>query len=111
MIFNNSVFILAVDCPSSIAGGVIWEGQRSGSTSFQRCSDLHDNFRTAVFISRTCNRLGQWEDVDFSSCTMHLSSTPVIVAERQVISNRKPDIDEFQDEVCSYVYNRTSLNM
>jgi len=105
VIFNNSVFILAVDCPSSIASGLIWEGQRSGSTSFQRCSNLHDNFQTGVYISRTCNTQGKWEDVDFSRCTMHLYSTPVIVAERQVISNTKPDIDEFQDEVCSYVWN------
>jgi len=89
----------------SIAGGLKWNGQSAGRISVQRCSDLYSGFHFGVFISRKCSMSGEWEDVDFSRCTMHLYSTPVIVAERQVISNTKPDIDEFQDEVCSYVCN------
>ena len=92
--------MLAVGCSSSIAGGLIWDGQRVGSTSLQRCSYLHENFRSAVFISRVCNNRGQWEDVDFSSCTMHFYSNPIIVAQRQVLSNSESDIDGFRDEVC-----------
>ena len=90
---------LAVDCPPSIAGGLIWNGQRVASTSLQRCSNLHENFHSGVFISRVCTIRGQWEDVDFSSCTMQLYSDPVIVAQGQVLSNNESYIDEFRDEV------------
>ncbi|XP_065911525.1 adhesion G protein-coupled receptor L3-like [Dysidea avara] len=91
--------VTSVDCPPSIAGGLIWNGQRVGSTSLQRCSNLHENFHSGVFISRVCTIRGQWEDVDFSSCTMQLYSDPVIVAQGQVLSNNESYIDEFRDEV------------
>jgi len=78
---------------------LIWEGQRAGITSFQQCSNLNENFQSRVFISRACNAKGQWEDVDFSGCSMHFNSYPVIVVQKEELSNNESDINKFENEV------------
>ena len=38
-------------------------------------------------MSRRCNETGEWEDVDYSSCTTHLSSHSVIVTQAELMAN------------------------
>lgn len=78
------VFHLLVACLSNYSHGLIWQNQSADTTTFKRCSELHNNFRFGVYASRKCSAEGEWEDVDFSNCTMHLHSDTVIVTQATI---------------------------
>ncbi|XP_065911567.1 cadherin EGF LAG seven-pass G-type receptor 1-like isoform X2 [Dysidea avara] len=79
--------VKSVDCLPSIAGGLQWDGQSAG-----------------VYISRKCSMNGEWEDIDFSRCTMLMSSYPVIVAQTKLTSNSTvPSINLFKEKVFRYI--------
>ena len=87
--------VILVACLSSISHGLVWGNQSADTKSFKSCSDLHDNFRSGVFASRKCNADEEWEDVDFTNCTMHLSSDPVVVTQATFTPANQSSIDIF----------------
>ena len=46
-----------------------------------RCSQFHQSFQSGVYVTRLCNENGEWEQIDFSDCTMRNGSTPIIILE------------------------------
>ncbi|XP_065897877.1 adhesion G protein-coupled receptor L4-like [Dysidea avara] len=101
----NATIMLQVNsvaCLPSIAGGLIWIGQSAGKTSVHRCSDIHHGFRSGVTVSRRCNETGEWEDVDYSSCTTHLSSHSVIVTQAELMANSNST--QFETLVNNYIH-------
>lgn len=75
------MFSIISACQPEYRQGLFWERSRSNQLVRIRCSGFHPNFHSGVYITRMCNSNGTWEDVDFSSCTMRIGITPIILFE------------------------------
>ena len=104
---------ITVDCLSSIAGGLIWDGQIAGRTSIHLCTDLHSVFNSGLTVSRKCNEFGIWEDVDFSGCTMKISmNREVIVHQAEIPESSIRSYESMVIIVWLYgVFNTISFNV
>jgi len=56
-----------------------------------------------VYIGRKCNFNAEWEDVDFSNCTMDLDATPFIAVEVQQTASNTTNSTDVLDTVASRV--------
>lgn len=65
-----------------------------------RCSAFHSSFRSGVYISRMCNEIGEWDEIDFSSCTMRLDAKPLLVFETNSTSS-VVNTEEIMNDVSS----------
>ena len=72
-------FFNSLACLQNFSGGLLWPTSRRDREVTQRCSALHTNFRSGVFISRKCNADGTWGPVDESSCTAQNSAIPTLI--------------------------------
>lgn len=68
-------------CHEEFYDGLLWRAQIANNMNHLRCSDYHPSFQSGVYIGRMCNSDGQWEQVDYSNCTMDLDAQPFIAIE------------------------------
>ena len=71
------VFHSAV-CPRDERAGVVWEGTRAGDTLAQPCQSVDDSLRGGA-ITRGCSLDGEWEELDYTGCTLGSGSPPFIL--------------------------------
>ena len=75
----SDCFIYSLACLQNFSGGLLWPTSRRNSEATHRCSDLHPNFRSGVFISRKCNADGTWGPVNDSNCTAQDNAIPTLI--------------------------------
>jgi hypothetical protein len=65
-------------CPRDERAGVVWEGTRAGDTLAQPCQSVDDSLRGGA-ITRGCSLDGEWEELDYTGCTLGSGSPPFIL--------------------------------
>lgn len=91
-------------CHEEFHDGLLWRAQIAKNMNHLRCSDYHPSFQSGVYIGRMCNSDGQWEQVDYSNCTMDLDAQPFIAIDVLLSLNNQTDpkdnIDSITNRVC-----------
>jgi len=76
-----------------------------------KCSELHPNLRPGVTIKRLCKDDGNWDTVDFSSCTSLPDATPIIIVSFEVNASNS-DAEVVSETVSVFKYQHIiSLNV
>ena len=89
--------LYASACQAEYRLGLFWERSRTNQLIRIRCSEFHANFQSGVYITRMCNSSGEWEDADFSSCTIRIGSTPIILLEiNQSLANLNTSVVTYE---------------
>ena len=72
MVFHPAV------CPRDERAGVVWENTRAGDRLAKPCQLVDTSLRGGT-ITRTCSLDGQWEELDYTGCTLDSVSPPFIL--------------------------------
>ena len=57
---------------------MVWENTRAGDTLAKPCYSVDSSLRGGA-ISRGCSLDGEWEELDYTGCTLERSSPPFIL--------------------------------
>ena len=90
-------------CHEEFYDGLLWRAQIANNVNHLKCSDYHPSFQSGVYIGRTCNSDGQWEQVDYSNCTMDLDAQPFIAIEVILFIDNQTDPKDSIDSVTNMV--------
>lgn len=93
-------------CEIDGSAGVEWERTISGISLYQPCQSVDMSLRGADIV-RLCSEEGQWNEPDFSQCTVEKGTLPflllwvVVVAEnREQVDSRRMDMEH---QVCASI--------
>jgi len=95
--------VLCIVCHEDYHGGLLWRTQSANQMARLRCSEYHPSFQSGVYIGRMCNSNAEWEDVDFSNCTMDIDATPFIAVEAQDVASNATVSTDVLNTVASQV--------
>ncbi len=91
-------------CPLDTAGGILWPLTEEGREAVEDCSQAGPFYREGPVARRQCSEGGEWEEADFTGCTLTDSvSEPFLLLWMVIDAEGVGDGGQLEEEVCSEV--------
>lgn len=99
----NSILSPTATCEYDGSAGVEWEETVSRISLYQPCQSVDMSLR-GTDIVRLCSEEGQWNELDFSQCTIEKGAPPFLLLWVLVVAEGRGEVDSrrmaMENEVC-----------
>lgn len=76
--FMVDLLLYVAFCPWNVSDGIVWDDTRAGSSLSTPCHLVDSSLRGAN-VTRSCSLAGEWQELDYTGCTIEYSSPPFIL--------------------------------